>query len=302
MASTVKSRSPAKKGQKPKRHRTPSSLVTEARTLREIKQHDEKTTKLALVRPKHSELLTILSNCRSHAKSMTLVDTPEVKISVDSKAPTPLYWDSRSAPRTYEYLATPQSMPLLATMRSLFRNKVYAIRLSTALNMSSSAAGIVNSTIMTDVVRSSTDFSALSSVFNEFFVVRFDAHWIPVSRYQYPLGGTSTLSVANLPIGCAQLHNFATAYSSLSSLSNNYAAKFHSTGDPFTYSWVNENKPSETVLSTTSVTETWADTGGSQTYGGSLQFLSQSAPPALPFSQVLGTFMTHWELMFRVRE
>lgn len=300
MASTPRVKHTVKKRTNSKRHRTPSSLVREARTLRENKSFD--TKQYAIVRPNHSDVLDILKNCRAHVKAMTLVDTPEVKVLLDSKGPSQLHWDSRTTPRVLEYLATPQSMPLLATMRSLFRNKVYAIRLSTALNMSSSASGTINSTIATDAVRSSTDFSSISSIFNEFFVVRVDAHWMPNSRYQYPLTGAIGTNLANLPFGCAQLHNFATAYTSMGSLANNYAVKYVSSADPFTYSWINENPPTSTVLSTTSVTETWADTGGSQTYGGSIQFMSQSAPPALPVSQVLGTFMTHYELLFRVRE
>ena len=270
----------------------------------EVKQKskDKKTLKKApLGRTSRFNNDQLLEMCRTHLKAMTLVDSPEVKL-LETKGPTPLNWDSRSAPRYLEYLATPQSLPLRSVIRSMFRDRIYNFRLSTALNMSSSGTGIVNSTISMDVVRSSTDFSAISAIFQEFFVTRADAHWYPDSRYQYPTTGTSTLSIANRPIGCAQLQHFAAAYSSLSALSNNYDAKFHSTGDPFVYSWVNVEKSSQGQLPVTSVTQAWCDTVGSQTYGGSLQFLSQAAPPALPISQVLGTFMVHFDLLFRVRE
>jgi len=169
--------------------------------------------------------------------------------------------------------------------------------------MSSSGAGIVNSTISNSVLTSQADFVSLSSVFNEFFVVKFMVRWIPVSRYQYPLGGSSTLSVANVPIGKADLQHGQAAYSSMSLLADNFAVGYHSTGDPFTEHWVNTEKhDTETVVSSlTAPTQSWCTTNNVSNYQGTLQFLSQSAPPALPFSQVLGTFMVHWDVLFRVR-
>lgn len=245
---------------------------------------------------------TLLGLTKVHVKLMTLVDTPEVKVQESKTGPTSLHWDSRSAPRYLEYLASPQSMPVRASIRSMFGNRVYPFRLSTALNMSSSAAGIVNSTINASVVQSSTDFSAISSIFEEFFILRYDAHWMPVSRYQYPLGGTSTLSVANLPIGCAQLHHSAVPYSSASALLNNFGSGWHSTGDPFTYSWVNVESPAAKTEQISVTSQGWVSTTNGTLYAGALQFMSQSSPPALPFSQVLGTFATHFYCLFRVRE
>jgi hypothetical protein len=235
-------------------------------------------------------------------KAMTMEELPEVKVLESKSDPAPLRWDSKLTPRQFGYSPTTNSLALSTVFRNMFGGRVIPFRLSTALNMSSSAAGIVNSTINMSVVQSSTDFSAFASIFQEFFVVRCNVKWMPNSRYQYPLGGSSTLSNANLPVGCAQLQHAATVYSSLSSLLNNYGAQLNSTGDPFHYAWVNVEDPKSKVETTTSGTQSWCDTSSGQLYTGALQFLSQSAPPALPVSQVLGTFQADFHLLFRVRE
>lgn len=243
----------------------------------------------------------VVALAKAHVKLMTLVDTPEVKFS-DSKGPTQLCWDSRTAPRFLEYLPTPTSMPVRSSFKSLFKDKVYAFRLATSLNMSSSAAGIINSTINSSVVQSSTDWSALSTIFEEFFILKYEAKWMPVSRYQYPLGGTSTLSVANLPIGCASLHHSAIPYTSQSALLNNFYAGYHSSGDPFTYSWVNVERPNSGIEQISATSQGWVSTTNGTLYSGAMQFMSQSSPPALPFSQVLGTFGVQFYVLFRNRE
>ena len=169
--------------------------------------------------------------------------------------------------------------------------------------MSSSGAGIANSTISNSVLTSQADFVSLSAVFNEFFVKGFSVHWMPASRYQYPLSGSSTLSVANLPLASADLQHGQSAYSSMSAMADNFRLGYHSTGDPFSRTWINTEDESKesTVTSLTAPTQSWCTVNNVANYQGTLQFLTQSAPPALPFSQVLGTFMCHWHVIFRCR-
>jgi hypothetical protein len=276
-------------------HRTPSSLLKEGKAVKDVESFDSR-------RVQHSKKLrTIeyLKSCKSVASSMALVEHKE-------SVPT---FRGRDAPMSltiphpgFVYTDTKESIAMRDTFRSLFGDKYYKFRLSTALNMSSSGAGIVNSTISNSVLTSQADFVSLSAVFNEFFVIKFEVKWMPNSRYQYPLGGTSTLSIANLPIGKASLQHGQAAYSSMSALADNYAVGYHSTGDPFTESWINtESINSEVVPTLTAPTQAWCTVNNVANYQGTLQFLSQSAPPALPFSQVLGTFMCHWDVVFRVR-
>jgi len=274
-----------------------------------VSQHKVSTSKSigptpkGIVQKKRSEFKEkqdVLASCRLITSVM-----PQIEY----KEPVPTY-RGKDAPSSlsppsvgYKYEDTKESLVLRSTLRSLFRDKHYRFRISTALNMSSSGAGAVNSTISVSALQFSGDFISLSTVFNEFFVVQMNNTWQPVSRYQYPLGGTSTLSIANLPIGVATLQHGASAYTSLAVMSDNYALAFHNTGDPFSYDWVNTEKSSETTVSEQSGnTQSWCTTGNVANYQGQIQIISQSTPPALPFSQVLGTFITSWEVIFRVRE
>jgi len=241
----------------------------------------------------------ILENCRSVAHMMQPVEEKEVIPPFRGRdAPCSL----TSMHLGYRLSHSKDSLVLQNTLRGLFGDKVYAFRISTALNMSSSGAGIVNSTISNSVLVSNADFVSLTAVFNEFFVTKFIVKWRPVSRYQYPLGGTSTLSVANLPMGKADLQHGAAAYTNLSDMSQNFRFGYYSTGDPFSSKWVNTQKPTdEIVASLTAPTQSWCTVNNASNYQGTLQFLTQSSPPALPFSQVLGTFIASFDILFRIR-
>lgn len=315
MASTPKltrpSGHPKKNKDKPRRHRTPTSLSAELRSLQITRKFDE-------LKSQHSKLLTqsdLLKSCKSVASSMAMVETKELfglqpafpRVFYPSgtqkgqliPAPQPLLLEHPG----YVLTETKESSVLRDTFRTLFGDKHYRFRLSTALNMSSSGAGIVNSTISNSVLVSQVDFVSLATVFNEYFITQFEVKWVPNSRYQYPLGGTSTLSVANLPLAKADLQHGQAAYSSMSVMADNFAVGYHSTGDPFTERWINTEKHNTetTVVSLTAPTQSWNAVNNASNYQGTLQFLTQSAPPALPFSQVLGTFMCHWDVLFRVR-
>jgi len=264
-----------------------------------------------IVQPKKKKLTTRGSQLINQVKQQMLQRCHAalgLKTKVEHKKNVPQY-RGRDAPNMltipslgYEHIDSKESALLVSALRSMFGNKHYEFRLSTALNMSSSGAGIVNSTLSNSVLVSQVDFVALAGVFNEFFIKGFTAYWQPVSQYQYPLGGTSTLSVANLPLGCADLQHGQAAYSSLTAMSDNFRFTWHNTGRPFVVTWVNTEKVSETVVaSLTAPTQSWCTVNNASNYQGTLQFLTQSAPPALPFSQVLGTFIVHFDVLFRVR-
>jgi len=293
MASTVISKAPVK----PKRpYRTPSSLVKELSTLRRVRTHDEV---LESHRKKKQSVETLLK-CKA-VTGLMVMEEKKHPIPTFRGTDAPMALSAGHA--NYVFTDTKESIILRDTFRNLFGDKHYKFRLSIALNMSSSGAGIVNSTISNSVLTSQADFVSLSAVFNEFFVDKFMVRWIPVSRYQYPLSGTSTLSIANLPLGKADLQHGQAAYTSLTAMSDNFAVGYYSTGDPFTEHWVNTEKSNtETVVSSlTAPTQSWCTVNNVANYQGTLQFLTQSAPPALPFSQVLGTFMVHFDVLFRCR-
>ena len=264
------------------------------------KRRGEQKIKI-ITKPKPLSTTTkILDQCLCVISSMTKVESKEpVPRFRGSDAPTAL----SEVYQGYVNVHTKESQLLVDTMRSMFGyDRHYRFDISTALNMSSSGTGAVNSTISCSTLTSNPIFVALAVVFNECFVERFDLHWEPVSEYNYPLTGVTATSVASLPIGKASLQHGQTAYSSLSTMTNNYAFKFHNTGRPFKDAWVNvEDSRIPALATTTGTTQQWTSVGNIANYLGSLQFMSQAAPPALPISQVLGTFQTTWSVLFRVR-
>lgn len=298
----TKMRHPASR-RKQRVHRTTSSMKKELTALRELRLYDKEHVPSAPKLKMNKNYLHTPENClkfcSSVAKSMVQV---EYKLPIQpfkgSAAPVSL-----SPPDIgYQYAETKESIIMRDSFRSLFGDRHYRFRISTALNMSSSGAGAVNSTISNSVLVSNPDFVSLATVFNEYFVCSFHLKWMPVSRYQYPLTGVTATSVANLPLGKADLQHGQAAYSSLSTMTENFAFGYHSTGDPFSDNWINTEKSTEQVVaSLTAPTQSWCNVNNASNYQGTLQFLSQSAPPALPISQVLGTFAVHWDIIFRVR-
>ena len=103
-------------------------------------------------------------------------------------------------------------------------------------------------------------------------------------------------------MSCVDLQHGQTAYSSASTAADNFRFTFHNTGDPFKYSWKNTESPDDkVVVTTTAATQAWTSVGNVANYLGSLQFISQAAPPGLPVSQVAGTFAVRWDILMRVR-
>jgi hypothetical protein len=244
----------------------------------------------------------ILDQAHQHFKMLVVVPGKECKEVKSESAVTTLVPSENYFRTVPQFMATPSSDSFLKLFRSFLSPKMaYPFRIGTALNMSSSAGGIVNSTINNATLQSVTDFTALAAVFQEFFVKSLTVSWMPVSRYQYPLTGVVATSVANLPIGVANLFHSAAAYTSLTQMANNQFLQFKSTGDPFVHTWVNDESSSVTgPLPITTFTQSWCDTvtGG---YLGTIQVMSQSAPPGIVASSVLGTFVAEWDVLFRIR-
>jgi len=204
----------------------------------------------------------------------------------------------------YTLTDTKESVALGTALSRMFSGKWYEFRVTTALNMSSSGTGLVNSVVANSAINSTGDFSALSGVFSEFFIKTMKVTWEPVSMYNYPLTGVSTSSVSSLPIGVSDLQHAQAAYTSMTAATENWRYQHKNTGRAFTFSWINSEKPTSTVAvdaSTGVNSQSWADVRDAGTYTGTIQFISQSPPPALPVTQVLGTFLVEWDVLFRVR-
>jgi len=224
---------------------------------------------------------------------------------VEFKAPIPEFKGSGAPLQLGKLQDFKYETTLLGTTLSrMLGQREFHFRLSTALNMSSTGTGIVNSVIAVNALQSLGDFSALAALFSEFYVHFMRVRWEPVSMYNYPLTGTSGTSVSSLPLGMADLQHEASPYTNLSSMTENFRYEHHNTGRPFSFQWTNTEKNTKVVISDTSAsfpTQVWCLMANPSQYTGQIQFLSQSAPPALPISQVLGTFMVEWMISVRIR-
>lgn len=288
---------------RPRTHRTNGRLAVIPRP-RPVRTPDARPTTLA---PKSSisaalTRKTILDSSRELAA---------LKVKVESKAPIPQFRGKESPIQLslphpgYSLVDTKESALLTSAMSRMFAGRIYPFRITTALNISASGTGAVNSVIAMNAIQFTGDFVALSGIFNEFFIKKALVHYEPVSEYNFPLTGVGATNVSTLPIGLSDLQHAQSPYTSLAVATENWRFQLLNTGRPFDYSWTNSEDSSSTVLpgdSSSGVnTQAWAMTSDAANYTGTIQILSQSAPPNLPASQVLGTFLVEWEVLFRVR-
>jgi len=297
-----------KKSTKPAIHRTKTSLSKELSTLRINAKHDAVVKQYKPDPRRHAWLASapIKSRVLQHALTMLQSECKhyvprEHNLHLRPKVPQET---TELIPDQLRYVPdeTKESQPNRDFLRSFIGDKHYRFRIGTVLNMSSNGSNAVNSTLSVSALQFTGDFISLSTVFNEFFVVGMHARWQPVSLLNGPGGPQAATFETSIPLGSASLHHGATAYSSLSVMSDNYDMHFENTGVPFTHNWINVEKSSETVLATQSAaTQSWCTTGNVANYQGQLQFISQAAPPKLPVSTVIGTFLTYWDIIMRVR-
>jgi len=209
--------------------------------------------------------------------------------------------------RRFEMVPSPLTTTL---MRGMLGTKVFSAELATALTMSSNGSGNVNSLIATSTATTIGEFGNFASLFSEFFIKSFTVTWQPSGRYTGPLGFTlSGFNVANKGIGIASYHHDTAYPSSLAALANNPTTAYHNSGDPFSYRWVNVEKPSSTVVvnaggSSSAVgSQGWCLTESipSGAYTGGVIILSNSGSDTLPATAILGTFLYRASLLFRCR-
>lgn len=298
MASTSKQEV---KSRKPRIHRSKTSLSKELSTLRINKEHDYAMQNNKA--PTHLRTLFASSAIKAqimlHTKKMPQLERKRyVPAYKGTEGPTELIPDQIG----FSFEETKESISNRDFLRSFIGDKHYRFRIGTVLNMSSNGANTVNSTLAVSALQFTGDFISLSTVFNEFFVVKMESHWQPVSMNNGPGGPQAATFETAIPLGSASLQHGATAASSLSVATDNYDFHYQSTGYPFTHNWINVEKSSETVLATqTSSTQSWCTVGNAANYQGQLHYIAQSAPPKLPVSQILGTFLTYWDIIMRVR-
>lgn len=212
------------------------------------------------------------------------------------------------------YSTDPSTEPLLKAAKmaaNIFGSrKVFHIKIGAVLSMSTSGAGIVNSVITNGTALYGTsEFSALASIFDEFFVVGFDINYVPLSRYNL-MPTQTTNQNSSTPLGVCQIQNGEASYTSISGMANNQTVKYHTSSDPWKFSWRNVQRWKNGTMSVqaqvpTTFTQDWANCAsvisGTQTYNGFVQILSTSNTQTLPISTQIGDFLVSWDIRWRCR-
>jgi len=268
-----------------------------------------KTAKPSRVSSSASSRSTLKSEIKTYAthplppfvKPFLTVVSPLLR----SSRPILLLSDDTKEMKKDAYEIIPSTMPKIPF--GLLGDRWYRISIGTAVSISASASGQVNSVLANTTFTAAADFASLAPVFNEFFIRSFTVHFRPVSRYQYPFGTALATDSSNVPLGVAPLQDAQPSYGTVSSLCNNPHHSWNSTGDPFKFTWRNIYDPRDGVnpnpVTSGTPTQAWCSTNSTAAsgYTGSVQFLSPVTAPVLHASVLFGYMSATADMIFRNR-
>jgi len=286
MASTLKKNVPRPVSVKSKPRRKPGAKA---------KNSKEMKSPFGPIPERLEKALTVVS------RSVRLVEKKLVEKKSDKSDVVVL---GSSVIRSIEHTA--ESLLLKNAFSGLFGNKQYHFRISTSVLMSSSGAGSLNAVVTNITLGAIAQFSALSGVFSEYFIQGFHVHWEPVSQYGAPLAFLPATTLANVPLYMVGLQHQEPPYSSPDQMANHSSIAVHNTGRPFDYSWRNIEKSNvDTVYGTedggSASYQGWQNVANTNNYSGQMQFMAASGGVPLPASQVLGSFVVHYDTIWRIR-
>lgn len=200
------------------------------------------------------------------------------------------------------------SAGLTGPTRSILpQGKVYRIPVAVALNIATNGSGLINSTVsisgnMVVLAR----FSALASIFDEFFVKSFKSKYIPYNRYQITPGTTGS-NRTSVPLHSVSLQHDATVYSSPSDCISNPTWHGSDTVSDYTHVWKNVESHTTGVAvspdqATPSFTQSWCLTASANAskYTGQIQYLGPAGTAMVAGTQ-FGTLSVLFDVLWRCR-
>lgn len=224
--------------------------------------------------------------------------------SADHTAPTSLAADTK---------LLRSSAPFRSLMiRSLGRGKSAGMikistQLGTSLDFVTLGTGQINASVAVATIASVTEFPLWASLFDEYFVTRMRVVYVPFNRYQFNSVTPPATTETSVPFTSYPLFHGVSAYGTMAASVENGGVAFHTSADPFTVHWVNNESPSSGVMvnPSTSVagpTQGWCLTSATPAaaYQGSINFLS-SALLGTAAAKAFGNLFVKWEVIFRVR-
>jgi hypothetical protein len=145
-------------------------------------------------------------------------------------------------------------------------------------------------------------------VFDEFFVNAIRTTFVPRSRYQFPIASPPTTTTSNCLLTVVPLYHGTGGYTSSALMMNNSLVEVHSTADPFTFTWFNNESPTGGVMVSPSVTlptasQSWCSTvaAAAALYEGQIQYFGSTSIGAGSAVVTVGDFAVTYDITFRVR-
>ena len=197
--------------------------------------------------------------------------------------------------------STDELKALLHSSRLLHPGKVWRFHLGTTFTMSTSATGTVNSVMQNSALTSMVDFFPLASLFSEYFVVTMKCVYTPVSMFQIPGMAPVATTQSSQPVGVCMIQGGEGMYSGMNSMINNPTCIVHSTALPWTYTWRNYIRYTNTTPAPIGSTanQSWHSFSDSTNYSGAVQILGNG--PYQETTQLIGVMACTWDLAVRVR-
>jgi len=194
-------------------------------------------------------------------------------------------------------------------LASPMQGKTMPFTLRSAQNLSTTVTtGVINQSVTVANVASLPEFADLAGLFDEFFVKRLKLSYQPVSRYAPQFISSATaVGPASVPLGLASLFHGAPAYATIAAQTENKTFEYAHSGDPWTYSWRNNEKSKSTVLVASSTSSALPSQGWCLTsatpaalYTGFAQVLGAAAT-GFATATVVGVLVIEYDCLFRAR-
>jgi len=203
-------------------------------------------------------------------------------------------------------LLVPPPVGMRELLRKSGMSKEWPFRLGTVLQLATASTGAINATVNASTGTLVSEFAQLLYLFDEFFITSFEMRYIPYN--QFIAGSAESLSTPSRgSLVLAQLHHGSPTYGSTSAMLANITCKIVSSSEPWRYEWVNVEKRSSTVStsSTTSTplpTQSWCLTNSTAAalYTGLVQVRNASNFTGALSSNV-GDIYVFFNMRFRAR-
>jgi hypothetical protein len=206
----------------------------------------------------------------------------------------------------------------LALMKGILfkRDQPYRTTLPFQGRFSTSSGGLINNVYSMNGIGSTSEWTAIDSLFDEFFIHSAEFTYKPCNVLGDGVGFSASASVTggittvadtnfvNLGLLMVSTFNGAPAYTSASALAANATLAVHSTGRSFKYTWRNNQRfDRRGDAATLANWQGWALIANASNYGGQIYFRAINDDIVGTGSAIvtLGHYLVRYDVSFRTR-